>query len=67
MKRYWVFSYIYYPMGGMDDFYDSFNTFEEALTTPTGGQFSDVFDSQTNSVWDNSNKKWVPVKSKRER
>jgi hypothetical protein len=33
MKKYLLFSYMtYYPAGGMDDLYDSYDSFEEAFT-----------------------------------
>jgi hypothetical protein len=57
MKRYWLFYYdAYYPLGGMDDFIESFDSLEEAidysknLEISPSDSYYQVFDSHINEI-----------------
>lgn len=52
MKRYWAFAGpYYYPGGGMEDFVNDFDSFEEARSAARGSfDWGHVFDSSARSL-----------------
>lgn len=51
LKRYLVFTYdCYYPLGGWDDFRDSFDTIEEAKACNDGRDMRDIVDTETGEL-----------------
>ncbi len=65
MKRFIVFAGDnYYPCGGAYDFMGEFEDLDDAMQSPSRGDWYHIFDTHTGDVHEHDGKKWTikPIK-----